>query len=137
MKEYKIGEVVEFKIDKLVKGGFVGYVGENEMFLPKSLSALKEDKSVIGKSVKGYVKEFKENSIVVDRKSYLNNIKEKLEEKKDKILTAIVTKVKSNGVVIDVDGISGFVPKDEIFYKKIDHKEYISEGDEVEVFGVR
>ena len=133
MKEYKIGDVVEFKIDKLVKGGFVGYVGKDEMFLPKSLSALKEDKSVIGKLVKGYIKEFKENSIVVDRKSYLNDIKEKLEEKRDKILTATVTKVKPNGIVIDVDGISGFVPKDEVFYKKIDHKEYINEGDEVEV----
>jgi len=133
MREYNIGDVVEFKIDKLVKGGFVGYVGEDEIFLPKSLSALKEDKSVIGKNVKGYVKEFKENSIVVDRKSYLNDIKEKLEDKKDKILTAVVTKVKPNGIVIDVDGISGFVPKDEIFYKRIDHKEYINEGDEVEV----
>ena len=133
MREYNIGDVVEFKIDKLVKGGFVGYVGEDEIFLPKSLSALKEDKSVIGKNVKGYVKEFKENSIVVDRKAYLNDIKEKLEDKKDKILTAVVTKVKPNGIVIDVDGISGFVPKDEIFYKRIDHKEYINEGDEVEV----
>ena len=133
MSELKVGDVVEFKIEKLIKGGFLGYVGEDEIFLPKSLSGLKEDESVIGKNVKAYVKEFKQNSIVVDRKAYLNDIKEKLEQKADEVLIAKVTKVKPNGIVIEVDGISGFVPKDEIFYKKIDHRQYISEGDEVSV----
>ena len=70
---------------------------------------------------------------MVDRKAYLNDIKEKLEQKADEVLIAKVTKVKPNGIVIEVDGISGFVPKDEIFYKKIDHRQYISEGDEVSV----
>ena len=133
MSELKVGDVVEFKIEKLIKGGFLGYVGEDEIFLPKSLSGLKEDESIIGKNVKAYVKEFKQNSIVVDRKAYLNDIKEKLEQKADEVLIAKVTKVKPNGIVIEVDGISGFVPKDEIFYKKIDHRQYISEGDEVSV----
>ncbi|MEO1928651.1 MAG: S1 RNA-binding domain-containing protein [Nautiliaceae bacterium] len=133
MSELKIGDVVEFKIDKLIKGGFVGYVDGQEIFLPKSLSGLKEDESVIGKVVKAKVKEFKQNSVVVDRKAYLNEVKEKLESKADEVLTAVVTKVKPKGLVIDVDGISGFVPKDEIFYKKIDHRQYISEGDEVQV----
>jgi small subunit ribosomal protein S1 len=131
--ELKIGDVVEFQIEKIIKGGFIGHVDEHEFFLPNSLSGLKEDESVIGKKVKAKVKEFKENSIVVDRKAYLNEVKEKLEALKDKIITAKVIKVKNNGIVIDVDNISGFVPKDEIFYKKIDHKKYISVGDEVEV----
>ncbi len=133
MSELKIGDVVEFKIEKLIKGGFVGYVDEQEIFLPKSLSGLKEDDSVIGKSVKAFVKEFKQNSVVVDRKAYLNQIKEKLESRADEVITAKVTKVKPKGVVIEIDGISGFIPKEEIFYKKIDHRQYISEGDEVEV----
>jgi small subunit ribosomal protein S1 len=131
--ELKIGDVVEFQIEKIIKGGFIGHIGDTEIFLPKSLSGLKEDENVIGKKVKAKVKEFKENSVVVDRKAYLNEVKEKLESLKDKIITAKVIKVKNNGIVIDVDGISGFVPKDEIFYKKIDHKKYISVGDEVEV----
>jgi small subunit ribosomal protein S1 len=133
MSELKVGDVVEFKIEKLIKGGFVGYVDEQEIFLPKSLSGLKEDDSVIGKSVKAFVKEFKQNSVVVDRKAYLNQIKEKLESRADEVITAKVTKVKPKGVVIEIDGISGFIPKEEIFYKKIDHRQYISEGDEVEV----
>jgi small subunit ribosomal protein S1 len=131
--ELKIGDVVEFQIEKIIKGGFIGHIDEQEIFLPKSLSGLKEDESVIGKNIKAKVKEFKENSVVVDRKAYLNEVKEKLEALKDKIITAKVIKVKNNGIVIDVDGISGFVPKDEIFYKKIDYKKYISVGDEVEV----
>ena len=133
MNELKIGDIVEFQIDKLIKGGFLGHVGDVEFFLPKSLSGLKEDESVIGKNVKAKVKEFKENSVVVDRKAYLNDIKEKLESIKDKKVKAVVTKIKKNGLVIDVDGISGFVPKEEIFYKKIDHRKYFEEGDEVEV----
>jgi len=133
MSELKIGDVVEFKIEKLIKGGFVGYVDNQEIFLPKSLSGLKEDESVIGKTVKAYVKEFKQNSVVVDRKAYLNDIKEKLESRADEVINATVTKVKPKGLVIEIDGISGFVPKEEIFYKKIDHRQYISEGDEVQV----
>jgi len=133
MKDLQIGDVVEFQIEKLIKGGFLGHNGDVEFFLPKSLSGLKEDESVIGKNVKAKVKEFKQNSVVVDRKAYLNEVKEKLESLKDKIIEATVTKIKRNGLVIDVDGISGFIPKEEIFYKKIDHRKYFEEGDRVEV----
>ncbi|WP_024790223.1 S1 RNA-binding domain-containing protein [Lebetimonas sp. JH292] len=131
--ELNIGDIVEFNVEKIIKGGFISHIDDSEIFLPKSLSGLKEDESVIGKKVKAKVKEFKENSVVVDRKAYLNEIKEKLESLKEKIISANVTKVKNSGLVIDIDGISGFVPKDEIFYKKIDHKKYISVGDDVEV----
>ncbi len=133
MNELKIGDVVGFQIEKLIKGGFVGHIGDIEFFLPKSLSGLKEDESVIGKNIKAKVKEFKQNSVVVDRKAYLNEIKEKINELAGEKILAKVTKVKPNGLVIDIDGISGFVPKDEIFYKKIDHKKYFEEGDEIEV----
>jgi len=131
--ELKIGDVVEFQIEKLIKGGFLGYKDGVEFFLPKSLSGLKEDKSVIGKNVKAKVKEFKENSVVVDRKAYLNEVKEKLASIKDKIVKAEVKKIKPTGLVIEVDGISGFVPKEEIFYKKINHTKYFEEGDEIDV----
>ncbi|NPA11648.1 MAG: S1 RNA-binding domain-containing protein [Epsilonproteobacteria bacterium] len=132
MKDLKLGDVVEFRIDKIIKGGFVG--GEDiEFFLPKSLSGLKEDESVIGKVIKAKIKEFKDNSVVVDRKAYIKEIKEKLENIKDKIVPAKVVKIKPTGLVIDVDGISGFVPKEEIFYKRIDHRKYFEEGDEIEV----
>jgi len=133
MNELKIGDVVEFQIEKLIKGGFVGQKDGVEFFLPKSLSGLKEDESVIGKTVKAKVKEFKQNSVVVDRKAYLNDVKEKVESLKDKIIPAKVVKVKPSGLVIDIEGISGFVPKDEIFYKKIDHRKYFDEGDDIEV----
>ncbi len=132
MKELQIGDVVEFQIEKLIKGGFLGHKGDIEFFLPKSLSGLKEDESVIGKNIKAKVKEFKQNSVVVDRKAYLNDVKEKLSSLDGKIVNATVTKIKKNGLVIDLDGISGFIPKEEIFYKKIDHRKYFEEGDRVE-----
>jgi len=133
MKELKVGDVVEFQIEKLIKGGFVGKKDDVEFFLPKSLSGLKEDESVIGKNIKAKVKEFKQNSVVVDRKAYLNDIREKVKELEGKEVNAKIIKVKPSGLVIDIEGISGFVPKDEIFYKKIDHKKYFEEGDEIEV----
>ncbi len=133
MSDLKIGDLVEFEIEKLIKGGFVGKVGDVEFFLPKSLSGLKEDESVIGKKIKARVKEFKKNSVVVDRKAYLNEIKEKVKSLKGQKIKAKVKKVKPNGLVIDIDSISGFVPKEEIFYKKIDHKKYFDEEDEIEV----
>jgi len=133
MKNLQIGDVVEFKIEKLIKGGFLGHNDDVEFFLPKSLSGLKEDENVIGKNIKAKVKEFKQNSVVVDRKAYLNEVKAKLEDLRDKKIEATVTKIKRNGLVIDVDGISGFIPKEEIFYKKIDHRKYFEEGDKVEV----
>jgi len=133
MSDLKIGDLVEFEIEKLIKGGFVGKVGDVEFFLPKSLSGLKEDESVIGKRIKARVKEFKKNSVVVDRKAYLNEIKEKVKSLKGQKIKAKVKKVKPNGLVIDIDSISGFVPKEEIFYKKIDHKKYFDEEDEIEV----
>jgi small subunit ribosomal protein S1 len=133
MNELNVGDVVEFEIEKIIKGGFVGNKDGVEFFLPKSLSGLKEDESVIGKKVKAKVKEFKQNSVVVDRKAYLNDIKKYIESLKDKKITAKVLKIKPSGLVIDINGISGFVPKDEIYYKKIDHRKYFEEGDEVEV----
>ena len=132
MKDLQLGDIVEFQIEKLIKGGFLGHSGETEFFLPKSLSGLKEDESVIGKNIKAKVKEFKQNSVVVDRKAYLNDVKEKLSSLEGKTVEATVTKIKKNGLVIDVDGISGFIPKEEIFYKKIDHRKYFEEGDKVE-----
>jgi len=129
----KIGDLVEFRIDKLIKGGFVGYKDGIEFFLPKSLSGLREDPSVIGRNIIAKVKEFKENSVVVDRKAYLNEIKDKVLKYKDKIVNAKVKKIKPTGLVIDVDGVAGFVPKEEIFYKRIDHTNYFEEGDEIEV----
>jgi small subunit ribosomal protein S1 len=133
MKNLNIGDVVEFRIDKIIKGGFVGNKDGVEFFLPKSLSGLKDDESVVGKVVKAKVKEFKQNSVVVDRKAYLNDVKEKLSSLKDQKVKAKVLKIKPNGLVIDVDGISGFVPKEEIFYQKINHKDYFEEGDEIDV----
>ncbi len=133
MNELQIGDVVEFQIEKLIKGGFLGHKDNIEFFLPKSLSGLKEDESVIGKNIKAKVKEFKQNSVVVDRKAYLNEVREKLNELQGKKIEATVTKIKRNGLVIDVNGISGFVPKEEIFYKKIDHRKYFEEGDKIEV----
>ncbi len=133
MNELKIGDVVEFQIEKLIKGGFVGKKDNVEFFLPKSLSGLKEDESVIGKNIKAKVKEFKQNSVVVDRKAYLNDIREKIKKLEGRAVDAKIVKVKPGGLVIDIEGISGFVPKEEIFYKKIDHKKYFEEGDEIEV----
>jgi|GEM_PF-84187 len=132
MEELKVGDVIQFKIKELVKGGFVGEVEGREVFLPKSLSGLKWDEKNVGKEIKAKVKEVKTNSIVADRKSYLREEEEKLEELKGQKVTATITEVRKNGLIIDINGIGGFIPKDEIFYKNIRVEDYFKVGESIE-----
>ncbi|MRJ06197.1 MAG: RNA-binding protein [Epsilonproteobacteria bacterium] len=131
--ELKVGDTIEFKIDELVKGGFVGYIDGREVFLPKSLSGLKWDKEMVGKVVKAKVKELKENSIVADRKAYLREVEKWLDTIQGQKVIGVVKAIKPKGMVIDIDGVSGFVPKEEIFYRNIRIEDYFEVGDEVEV----
>lgn len=135
MAEVKVGDTIQFEIKELVKGGFVGELDGREVFLPKSLSGLRWDKSNVGRVVKAKVKEIKpeSGSIVADRKSYLREEEEKIKELEGKKVVGTIEKITRKGLIIDVDGVNGFVPKDEIFYKNIRVEDYFKPGETVEV----
>ncbi|MEO1941366.1 MAG: S1 RNA-binding domain-containing protein [Campylobacterales bacterium] len=131
--ELKVGDTIEFKIEELVKGGFVGHLDQKEVFLPKSLSGLKWDPEMVGKVVKAKVKELKERTIVADRKAYLREVEEWLNTIENQKVKGVVKAIKTRGMVIDINGVTGFVPKDEIFYKNIRIEDIFKPGEEVEV----
>jgi len=139
LDKFNVGDVVEVTITELNKGGFVAKNEDGvEFFIPKSESALKLNEDNIGKKIEAKIIEIKKNGVVVSRKQLLNEKREKraefVESIKDKIIPATVKNLKKDGVVIELaEGWSGFVPKDEVSYKKTNHFKLLNKGDEVEV----
>jgi len=138
LEKYNVGDKVEVTITELNKGGFVAKNEDGvEFFIPKSESALKLNEDNVGKKIEAKIIEIKKNGVVISRKQLLNEIRKEREEFtnsiKDEIVKATVKNLKKDGVVIDVNGWSGFVPKDEVSYKKTSHFKLLNKGDEVEV----
>jgi len=139
LEKYNVGDVVEVTITELNKGGFVAKNEDGvEFFIPKSESALKLNEDNIGKKITAKIIEIKKNGVVISRKQLLNEKKEErnkfVEEIKDKIVTAKVKNLKKDGVVIEFEnGWTGFVPKEEVSYKKESHFKLLKKDDEVEV----
>jgi len=139
LNKFSVGDVVEAKITEVNKGGFVAKNGDGvEFFIPKSESALKLQEDNVGKNIEAVIIEIKKNGVVLSRKQLLKEKREKrakfLEKIDGKTITAKVKNLKKDGVVIELeDGWSGFIPKDEISHKKINHFRVLKKGDEVEV----
>jgi len=139
LDKFKKGDIVNVTIVEVNKGGFVAKNEDGiEFFIPKSESALKLNEDNIGKKIEAKIIEIKKNGVVISRKELLNEKKEKrnkfVEEIKDKIVKAKVKNLKKDGVVIEFEnGWTGFVPKEEVSYKKESHFKLVKKGDEVEV----
>jgi len=138
LDKFNLGDVVEVTITELNKGGFVAKNEDGiEFFIPKSESALKLNEDNVGKKIEAKIIEIKKNGVVLSRKQLLNEKKQQradfIETIKDDIIKATVKNLKKDGVVIDVNGWSGFVPKDEVSHKKTNHFKLLNRGDEVEV----
>jgi len=139
LDKFNINDEVEVKITELNKGGFVAKNDDGiEFFIPKSESALKLNDDNVGKKIKAKIIEIKKNGVVISRKQLLNEKKEErnkfVESIKDEITTVKVKNLKRDGVVIEFDnGWTGFVPKEEVSYKKENHFKLLKKGDEVEV----
>jgi len=138
LNKYKVGDIVKATIKELNKGGFVAKNDSIEFFIPKSESALKLEEDNIGKTVEGKIIEIKKNGAVISRKQLLNEKKEQrkefIESIKDKIITAKVKNLKKEGIVIEFDNsLTGFIPKEEVSYKKVNHFKSFKKGDEVEI----
>jgi small subunit ribosomal protein S1 len=139
LDKFNVGDEVEVTIIELNKGGFVAKNEDGvEFFIPKSESALKLNEDNVGKKITAKIIEIKKNGVVISRKQLLNEKKEErnkfVESIKDEIVKATVKNLKKDGVVIEFEnGWTGFVPKDEVSYKKENHFRLLKKGDEVEV----
>ncbi|MCE3047718.1 30S ribosomal protein S1 [Helicobacter kayseriensis] len=119
------GMVVDCRIIRKNKGGYIVEFDEIEAFLPKRESALKDDGKNIGKQIRAMIIGIneEEKTIVVSRKKYLDEIEKNREENvqkllqdKTKIYEGIVTKTTSFGLFVEVEGVEGLVHYTEISY---------------------
>jgi small subunit ribosomal protein S1 len=139
LDKFNVGDKIEVTITELNKGGFVAKNSEGiEFFIPKSESALKLQDDNVGKKIEAQIIEIKKNGVVLSRKQLLKDKKEErnkfIESIKDETIKAVVKNLKKDGVVIELEGgWSGFVPKEEVSFKKINHFKLLKRDDEVEV----
>jgi len=139
LDKFNVGDKLEVTITELNKGGFVAKNSDGiEFFIPKSESALKLQDDNVGKKIEAQIIEIKKNGVVLSRKQLLKEKKEErnrfIETIKDDVIKATVKNLKKDGVVIELEGgWSGFVPKDEVSFKKINHFKLLKRDDEVEV----
>ena len=134
--------IIEGKITKKNKGGFIVDCDGLEFFMPRTLSYISNKTNPIGKKIKAIiVKVDKESgSVVVSRKELIEREKSKVEEiiknlsEATEPVTGIVKKITSYGMFVDVGGIDGLVHYSEISHKgPVNPAKYYSEGDEVAV----
>lgn len=118
------GLVLECKIVKRNKGGFIAECDDVEVFLPK--------KEALGIRDDGRARTYKmrvidvkpeEQTIVVSRKQFLESVDKDKEEsikklaQEDKIYSAVVKQITSYGMFVDVMGVEGLVHYTEISHK--------------------
>jgi len=138
------GSVVEGKIFKKVRGGFMVDIGM-EAFLPASLVALKQTKNLdqfLGQSAKFKVVKInqKRKNIVVSRKDFLEEEKgakratilDSLQE--GQLIKGRAKNITDFGVFIDLGGLDGLLHITDMSWGRINHpSEIVKVGDELEV----
>lgn len=139
--DYK-DKVIEAKVIKKNKGGYIMEYDGIDVFMPRRDSAIREDSKVAGKTYKvAIIKIDKENnSIIVSRKRFFEIDDEKRKEMSNKLLAnnavqkGIVKKIAPFGIFVDVEGIEGLVHYTELSHKgPINPEKKFKLGDKVEV----
>ena len=139
--DYK-DKVIEAKVIKKNKGGYIMEYDGIDVFMPRRDSAICGDCKVAGKTYKvAIIKIDKENnSIIVSRKRFFEIDDEKRKEISNKLLAnnavqkGIVTKIAPFGIFVDVEGIEGLVHYTELSHKgPINPEKKFKLGDKVEV----
>ncbi len=133
--------IVEGTIIKKNRGGYIVEADEVNFFMPRSLAALKDDDSVVGRKVKAAVIKIDEdeNSIVLSRRKLLNEDRKKRKQiidallEDDVVVEGTIKKITSYGMFVDVGGVDGLVHYNEISYKgPVNPSKYYKEGDVVQ-----
>lgn len=134
---------VQGKVDKEIKGGFEIKLGNTRAFCPYSQMGFRqkqEPENYIGRVLSFQIQEFKNEgkNIIVSNRAVLeaehrNSVKEmeKTYSVGD-IVTGTVTELKEKGAVVDIGGVSAFLPISEICHAHIQSvSDKISAGQEI------
>lgn len=140
------GTTIEVKINEVVKGGVTAKVKGVRAFMPASQVALRYVENLsdyVGKTMEVRVIELDKDKkkVVLSRKEVE---KAEAEVKKDEVWntlkkgerrTGIVTRLAKFGAFVDLGGIDGLIPNQELSWKRVlDPSEVVSVGDKVEVY---
>ncbi len=134
--------VIEGKVTKKNKGGYVVETDGVAFFMPKSLAAFKDTDQVVGRTIKAKVIKIdaEETSIVVSRRKLFNEERKKKKEiidaliEDNKIVEGTIKKITSYGMFVDVGGVDGLVHYNEISYKgPVNPSKLYKEGETVTV----
>ncbi len=138
------GDLIEGRVNKKVKGGFLVDVMGIEGFLPASLSAFKNvpDKETLGKVFKFKIVKINNlrRSIVLSRREAIQKEKEANKEKLLQelkiggIYPGTVKAITDFGAFVDLGGIDGLLHITDMSWSKIAHpSEVVAIGDKIEV----
>lgn len=140
-EDYK-DKVIEGKIVKKNKGGYIVESDGIEYFMPKFYASLKDDSKNIDKKIKACIVSVRpdEDSIILSRKRFfeLDN-KNQVEGSKrlvqsGQVHNGIVKNITAFGMFVEVDGIEGLVHYTEISHRgPVNPAKYYKEGDLVQV----
>ncbi|MDO7252679.1 30S ribosomal protein S1 [Helicobacter cappadocius] len=140
-EDYK-DKVIEGKIIRKNKGGYIVESDGIEYFMPKFNSSLRDDAKNIDKKIKACVVNIRpdDDSIVISRKRFFEiDDKNQSEVAKTlvesgKIYKGIIKSITAFGMFIEVEGVEGLVHYTEISHRgPVNPARYYKEGDEVEV----
>jgi len=144
VRNQKEGDLVEGRVNKKVKGGFLVDVMGIEGFLPASLSAFKNvpDKDILGKVFKFKIVKINNlrRSIVLSRREAMQKEKEAGREKLlqelkiGAICPGTVKAITDFGAFVDLGGIDGLLHITDMSWSKIAHpSEIVAIADKIDV----
>ncbi len=140
---YKNEKVLNGRINKSVKGGFIVNLGFKEVFMPLSqyhVKYIKDPESAVGQDVVGKIIEYnpQKNRIIYSQRIVLEQeIKNKKEQifnslEKGKIVTGTVKNIVRFGAFIDLGGIDGFIHISDLSWGKVKNpKDILSVGETI------
>lgn len=140
-EDYK-DKVIEGKIVKKNKGGYIVESDGIEYFMPKFYASLKDDAKNIDKKIKACIVSVRpdEDSIILSRKRFFElDGKNQAEGSKrlvqsDEVYNGVVKNITAFGMFVEVDGIEGLVHYTEISHRgPVNPAKYYKEGDIVQV----
>ncbi|MBP7217019.1 MAG: 30S ribosomal protein S1 [Candidatus Omnitrophica bacterium] len=144
VRNSKEGDLVEGRITKKVKGGFLAEVMGIEGFLPASLSMFKgvAEKDIMHKMYKFKIVKINNlrRSIILSRREAIQKEKEEnkvrlLQELKiGGVFPGLVKAITDFGVFVDLGGIDGLLHITDLSWSKVTHpSEIVAIGDKIEV----
>lgn len=142
------GEEIEATIEEEVKGGYRGTFRGFRMFLPSSLSGVRNSSEILNKKVKLRINEIKEDrkdiQLVVSRKEIVQEEKEnKIRETFDSLeegmkITGYIKAIIEQGLFINIGEVDVFIPKAEISWvRNLNIKDKFKEGNHAEALLIK